>query len=70
VNKEIISAVYRINFASDRMPYKILRSRRRHITVLNFHVSTEDKISDLKASFYKELDGVFDKLLKDHRKFC
>jgi exonuclease III len=39
-----------------------------HIIVLNFHAPIEDKIDDVKDSFYKELESVFDKFLKYHMK--
>jgi hypothetical protein len=35
---------------------------------LNIHAPTEDKISDVKDSFYEELERVFDKLSKYHNK--
>jgi hypothetical protein len=46
---------------SDRMSYIILRGRWCHIIVLNVHAPTEDKTDDVKDSFYKELERVFDK---------
>jgi hypothetical protein len=66
VHKRIISAVKRIEFVSDRMSY--IRGRWCHIIVLNVHAPTEDKTDDVKDSFYKELEGVFDKFLKYHMK--
>jgi hypothetical protein len=36
--------------------------------VLNVHASTEDRIDDMKNSFYKELERVFDELPKYHVK--
>jgi hypothetical protein len=48
--------------------YIILRCRWCHIIVLNVHAPTEDKTDYVKASFYKELDPVFDKLTKYHIK--
>jgi exonuclease III len=36
--------------------------------VLNVHAITEDNINDMKDSFYKELQRVFDKLPKYHVK--
>jgi hypothetical protein len=59
VRKGIISAVKRVKFVSDRMSYIILRGRWCHIIVLNIHTPTEDKTDDLKDSFYKELEHVF-----------
>jgi hypothetical protein len=50
------------------MPFIILRGRWCDIIVLNVHAPTDDKIDDLKDSFYDELEWVFDKLLKYHMK--
>jgi hypothetical protein len=36
--------------------------------VLNIHAPTEDKIDDVKDSFYKELEYVFDKFPNYHMK--
>jgi hypothetical protein len=44
VHKRIISAVQRVEFVSDRMPYTILRGSWFHIIVLNVHAPTEVKI--------------------------
>jgi exonuclease III len=49
------------------MSYVIQRGRWCDIILLNVHVPTEDKI-DLKASFYKELENVFDTFHKYHMK--
>jgi hypothetical protein len=65
-HKRIISAVKRVEFVSDRMSYIILRGHWCHIVVLNVHVPTEDKIYDVKDSFYEELERVFDKFPKYH----
>jgi hypothetical protein len=54
--------VKRVEFVNDRMLYIILRGQWCHITVLNVHAPTEDKINDVKASFYKELEHVFHKI--------
>jgi hypothetical protein len=70
VRKSIISAVKRVEFVTDRMSYIILRGRWCHIVVLNIHALTEDKIEDVKDSFYEKLERVFDKFPKYHRKFC
>jgi hypothetical protein len=35
---------------------------------LNIHAPTEDKINDVKVSFYEELERVFDKFPKYHKK--
>jgi hypothetical protein len=62
--KRIISAVKRVEFVSVRMSYIILRGRWCHIIVLNVHAQREDKIDDVKDSFYEELESVFDKFPK------
>jgi hypothetical protein len=64
VHKRIISAVKRVEFFSDRMSYVILRGRWCDIIVLNIHALPEDKIYDMKASFYEELERVLDKFPK------
>jgi hypothetical protein len=64
VHKGIISAVKRVEFVSDRMPYIILRGRWCHIIVLNVHAPTEDKTDDVKGSFYEELERVFNEFPK------
>jgi hypothetical protein len=68
VHKRIISAVMRVEFASDRISYIVLKGRRFHIIVLNVHASTEDKTDDVKDSFYEELESIFDKFPKYHMK--
>jgi hypothetical protein len=50
------------------MSYIILRVRWCHIIVLNVHAPTEDKMDDVKDSFYEELERVFDKFPKHHMK--
>jgi exonuclease III len=50
------------------MPYIILRGNWCHIIVLNVHAPTEDKTDDVKDSFYKELERMFDKFPKYHMK--
>jgi hypothetical protein len=52
IHKRITSAVKRVEFVNDRMPYIILRGRWFHIIVLNVHAPTEDKSADVKDSFY------------------
>jgi hypothetical protein len=49
------------------MPYIILRGRWCDLTDLNVHAPTEDK-TDVKASFYEELEHVFIKFPKYHIK--
>jgi hypothetical protein len=48
------------------MSYIILKGRLCDITVLNVHAPTEDKICDMKDSFYEALERVFDKFTKYH----
>jgi hypothetical protein len=68
VYKGILSAVKRAEFVSVRMSYIILRGCWCHIIVLNIHAPTEDKIDDVKDSFYEELEHVFGKFLNYHKK--
>jgi hypothetical protein len=63
VHKRIILTAKRIEFVSDRMSYILLRGRWCHIIVLNAHAPTEDKTDNVKDSFYKELEHVFNKFL-------
>jgi hypothetical protein len=64
VHKRIISAIKRVQFVNDRMPYIILRGRWFHISVLKVYAPREDKIDDVKESFYMELERMFDKFHK------
>jgi hypothetical protein len=66
VHKRNISAIKRVEFVSDRMPYIILRGRWCHIVVLNVHAQTEDKTDYVNSSFCKDLECVFDKFPKYH----
>jgi hypothetical protein len=66
--RESLSAVKRVQFVSDRMSYIILRGRWCHIIVLNVHAPTEDKTDDGTGGFYRELERLFDKFSKYHRK--
>jgi hypothetical protein len=68
VHKRIVSAAKRVQFVSNRMTYIILRGRWFHIIVLNVLAPTEDKIDDVKDSFYEELERIFDKFPKYHMK--
>jgi exonuclease III len=68
VHKRIFSAVKRVEFVSDRMSYIILRCCWFHTIVLNVHAPTEDKIGDVKDSFYEEMERIFDKVTKSHKK--
>jgi hypothetical protein len=52
------------------MSYIILRGRWCDIIVLNVQVPTENKIEDVKDRFYEELEQLFDKFPKYHRKIC
>jgi hypothetical protein len=45
IHKKIISAVKRVVFVSDRMPYIILRGRWCNIVALTVHAPTEDKFT-------------------------
>jgi hypothetical protein len=60
VHKRIISALRRVEFVSDRMPYIILRGRWCNIIVVNVHAPCEDTSNDIKGCFYEELRHVFD----------
>jgi hypothetical protein len=68
LHKRIISAVKGVEFLGDKMSYIILRGRWCTIIVLNVHAQTEDKIDDVKDSFYKKLERVFDKFSVHHMK--
>jgi hypothetical protein len=68
LHKRIISAVERVQYASDRMSYIILRGHWFHSIFLNVHAPTEDKIDDMKDSFYEELEHAYDKFPKYHMK--
>jgi hypothetical protein len=57
-HKRIISPVKGAEFVSDRMSYIILRGHWCDIFVLNVHAPTEDKIDDMKDSFYEESERV------------
>jgi hypothetical protein len=57
VHKAIISAVKRAELVSDSMLYITLRNQCD--IVLNVHPPTEDKSDDIKDSFYKELQHIF-----------
>jgi hypothetical protein len=68
VHKRIISAVKWVEFVNGRMSYIILRGCWCHVILLNVHAPTEDKVDDVKDSFYKELERMFDKFPKHHMK--
>jgi hypothetical protein len=67
VRKRIISAVKGVEFVCYSMSYILLRGQWCHIIDLNLHAQTEDK-TDVKESFYEELEHVFKKFLKYHMK--
>jgi hypothetical protein len=50
------------------MPYIILRGRWYHISVLNVHAPTEDKIDYVKDNFYEEFERIFDTFPEYHMK--
>jgi hypothetical protein len=66
IHKKIISAVKCVEFVNDRMPYIILRGCWCDIIIWNVHAPTEDRIDDMKDSFFKEPERLFDKLPKCH----
>jgi phage terminase large subunit-like protein len=51
------------------MSYIILKGPWCNIIVLNLLAPTEDKIDDMKDSFYEELEHLFNKVCKYHIKF-
>ena len=55
VHHRIISAVKRVEFVSDRVPYIVLKGRWYNIIVLNVRATSEEKSDDSKDSFYEEL---------------
>jgi hypothetical protein len=66
VHKRIISSVKRVEFVGTRMCYIIRKGPWCHI-VLNV-LAPADKIDDMKDSFYKKLEGVFEKFPTYHMK--
>jgi len=50
LNHLVVSAVKRVVFVSDRVPYIVLRGRWCNIIVLNVHAPSEDKSDDSKDS--------------------
>jgi hypothetical protein len=61
IHNRIISEVKRVESVSDRMSYVVLRGHWSDIIVLNVHAPTEDKIDDMRGSFYRELERIFNK---------
>jgi hypothetical protein len=57
-----------LQFASDRMSHIILKDHWCDIIALNVNAPRKDNIADMKDSFYKELELVFDKFPKYHTK--
>ena len=53
VHHRTVSAVKRVQFASDRVSHIVLRGHWRNI-VLNVHPPSEEKSDDSKDSFYEE----------------
>jgi hypothetical protein len=64
VHKRIISAVKKVEFVTDRMPYIILRGRWFQIIFLNVSAPKREKVGHVKDSFYEELKRVFDNFPK------
>jgi hypothetical protein len=58
----------RVEFVSDRMSYITLKGHWCDIIVLNVHAPVEDKDDDIKDSFYKKLQQVFDQFPWYHMK--
>jgi hypothetical protein len=67
VHQRIVSAIKRVEFVSDRMSYKVLRSHWCNI-VLKVHAPTKEKGDYSKDSFFGELEEVFDHFPKNHMK--
>ena len=68
VHHRIVSAVKRVEFASDRVSYLVMRGRWCNTIVLNVHAPSEEKSDESKDSFYEKLEQVFDHLPKFHMK--
>ena len=60
VHHRKVSAVKRVDFASDRVSYIVLRGRWCNVIVLNVHAPSEKKSDDSKENFYEELEQGFD----------
>jgi hypothetical protein len=60
----MISAVQRFQFVSDKMSNIILRNHWCGNTVLNIYHPTDDKINNIKDTFYKKLDCILNKFHK------
>ena len=53
VHRRIVSAVKRVEFVSDRLPYIVLRVRWLNIIVVNVHAPSEEKIEKSKDIFMR-----------------
>jgi hypothetical protein len=60
VNHRTVSAVKRVEFVSNRMPYIVVRGRWCSIILLNVQAPSEEKSDDSKDSSYKELEQAFE----------
>jgi hypothetical protein len=67
-HKRVISAATRAELVIGRLSYIILRGRWFDTIVLNIHAPTENKIYDVKGSFYEKLKRVSYKHPKFHTK--
>jgi len=63
-----VSAVKRVQFASDRMSYTVLRGHWFNI-VLNVHTPSDEKSADPEDRFYEELEQVFSNFFSTTWKF-
>jgi len=63
-----VSAVKRAEFVSDRVSFIVLRGRWCNIIAVNVHAPSKEKSGDSKASFYEELEQVFDHFPKYYMK--
>ena len=68
LNINIISAVKKVEFISDRVSFITLKDRWCDIIVLNVHAPSEDKDDDIKDSFYEEIERLFHQLPVYHMK--
>jgi hypothetical protein len=68
VCNRIISAVKRVEFVSDRIPYITLNGHWCDIIQLNMHAPTVDKDDVIKDRFCEEPEQVFDQFPRYHMK--
>jgi hypothetical protein len=66
VHNRNISAVKRVEFLNDRMPYINLKVRWCDIIELNVDAPTEDKDNGIRDRFYEEIEQVFDQFRMCH----